>query len=195
MPKTLLVKIDMPITISDLSFASVDDDMLATAGILTKTAEQTVSGIRRYYYVSQTPWRILWVCQTGQPLDLAKPNLWASMLIGWDPGTSRFVPQEAEGKQHSKFTVLTTYQLTDDQVAAMDATIAKLSELIAKAPRSDRSGGSRGGDVGRPRIGDGAISRTVTLSPQQWQKAENIGNGNTSAGLRAAIDAYEERHD
>lgn len=196
MTKTLLAKLDLALTVMDLQFETVDTSHPALAGLLTKTAEQTVDGIRRFYYVSQPPWRILWVSQAGQPLELNGSNIWLSMLVGWDPGTSRFVPQEAEGKQHSKFTVLTIYRMANDEIETIarqtGVTVTTLSQLIMRAPRADQAGGSRGGDVGRPRIGKGAIARTITLSPEQWQKAEQIGNGNASAGLRAAIDGYQE---
>lgn len=41
--------------------------------------------------------------------------------------------------------------------------------------------------AGRPRIGDGAIARSVSLSKEDWDKLNVWGDQNASKGVRKAI--------
>lgn len=41
--------------------------------------------------------------------------------------------------------------------------------------------------AGRPRIGNGAIAKSVSLSKEDWDKLTLWGRGNASAGVRIAI--------
>lgn len=43
--------------------------------------------------------------------------------------------------------------------------------------------------VGRP-VTIGAVRKNITISPERWEMAQKIGNGNASAGIAAALDAY-----
>ncbi|ECB1778535.1 hypothetical protein EU837_01990 [Salmonella enterica subsp. enterica serovar Kibi] len=43
--------------------------------------------------------------------------------------------------------------------------------------------------VGRP-VTVGAVRKNITISPERWELAQKIGNGNASAGIAAALDAY-----
>ena len=50
-------------------------------------------------------------------------------------------------------------------------------------------GGKRAG-AGRKPTANPMVKRTATLAEQHWAKAEQIGNGNASAGIRAALEKY-----
>jgi hypothetical protein len=55
-----------------------------------------------------------------------------------------------------------------------------------------RWGGARSG-AGRPKLADGpTIEATVSLPQAQDAKAKRLGDGNRSAGVRRALDAYTE---
>lgn len=40
----------------------------------------------------------------------------------------------------------------------------------------------------KPRLGEGAIAKGVTLAPKQWDVASEIGDGNYSLGIRRLVD-------
>lgn len=47
--------------------------------------------------------------------------------------------------------------------------------------------------AGRPRLGSGgAQTLTITLRPEDLEKARAIGQGNASAGIRRALETYQE---
>ena len=48
-------------------------------------------------------------------------------------------------------------------------------------------GGKREG-AGRKKM-PGTIMKSVKLTPEQWEKARTIGNGNMAAGIRMALDS------
>jgi hypothetical protein len=169
-------------------------------GIFVKTAERTVDGRRRYYYAGLGAHRILLVMRNGHPLEsLSQPDAYIKALVGWDAGTSEFVLPAHAGKRHTKITVDMLLTLDESAAqkyaAASGVEIESLAHVLAQAPRSDRAGGARG-DVGRKPVGGDveAVPRTITLLPEQWRLAEAIGGGNRSAGIRAALDAWEASH-
>ncbi|EDU8875910.1 hypothetical protein MQY53_001612 [Salmonella enterica subsp. enterica] len=45
--------------------------------------------------------------------------------------------------------------------------------------------------VGRP-VTIGFVRKNISISPELWEQAQRIGNGNASAGISAAICAYME---
>jgi hypothetical protein len=45
---------------------------------------------------------------------------------------------------------------------------------------------------GNPRTETRYIGNTATLERHHWQKAELIGDGNSSKGIRRALDKYEQ---
>ena len=58
-----------------------------------------------------------------------------------------------------------------------------------------KSQGGQRPNAGRPYIdgatpgqGRRAVSRTITLTAEQWQFLADLGDGNASAGVRALID-------
>lgn len=52
-------------------------------------------------------------------------------------------------------------------------------------------GGHREG-AGRKPVADGAIMKSVKLTPGQWERAREIGRGNAAEGIRRALDAWHE---
>ena len=169
-------------------------------GVFVKTAERTVDGRRRYYYASVGVHRVLLVMRNGHPLEsISQPDAYIKALVGWDAGTSEFVLPAHAGKRHTKITVDMLLALDESAAqkyaAASGVEIESLAHVLAQAPRSDRAGGARG-DVGRKPVGGDveAVPRTITLLPEQWRLAEAIGGGNRSAGIRAALDAWEASH-
>lgn len=45
--------------------------------------------------------------------------------------------------------------------------------------------------AGRPVV-YGAVRKNISISPEHWEKARRIGNGNASAGFARAVDEFEE---
>jgi hypothetical protein len=177
-------------------FLKVDFPINPIDGAMVKTAERTVDGQRRYYYAGAGPHRILFVMRNGQPIEaLDEPNTYVKALVGWDPGTADFVLPQHAGKQHTKVTVDLLLTLTPEGAAefarAAGAEVESLAHILANAPRSDKAGGARG-VVGRKRLAGGTQARTVTLTPEQWALAEQLGGGeNASAGIRRALDEWK----
>ena len=50
-------------------------------------------------------------------------------------------------------------------------------------------GGYRPGS-GRKPIADRTEAKSVKLTPDQWEKARQIGSGNMAEGIRKALDAF-----
>ncbi len=48
---------------------------------------------------------------------------------------------------------------------------------------------------GNPRTQIRYIGNTATLERHHWQKAEQIGDGNSSKGIRRALDKYKGEND
>ena len=164
--------------------------------VFVKTAERTVDGRRRYYYAAAGSQRVMIVTRNGQPLEhLNQPNAYIKALIGWEPGTSEFTLPAHANKQHTKITV--DMLLTLDERAANEYArvnnleIESLTAVLSNAPRADRPGGARG-DVGRHPVGSEtrAVSRSVTLLPEQWEVVEGIAKGNRSAGVRWLVEDW-----
>jgi len=186
----MLIYIDVPINIITPQERPVEfSNQLA----LVSTGEQTVNDVLRRYYAAHLPLRLLLVMQVGNVTDL-QVGRYAKALLGWDDGDNPYVLIGQEGKRHTKISV--TDILTYPPLTGPEWT--PLSEIIAKAPRSDRPGGWRGGDSGRPPVIDGDLTerRTVTLPSRLWRRIEALGNGNFSAGVRKLADlagiTYEE---
>jgi hypothetical protein len=165
---------------------------------LTKTAERTINGIRRYYYAGAGAHRILIVMRNGEPLEaLAAPNIYVKALVGWDEGSADFVLPEHAGKQHTKITVDMVLVLTPEQAQEWATTaglkVESMAQILANAPRSDRAGGARG-EVGRKPVGGTERARpgSVSLLPDQWALAERLGDGVASVGIRRALDAWRD---
>lgn len=140
-----LVHIDTPISL--LHECSSQPEIMETPTDWIKTAEQTIAGERRNYYVSCPPWRILIVARNG--LDIRRLNTgalkhvcYADCLVGWDDGQSGFVRDENKGRKHTKVTINTLYTLAPDaaqaNARAAGVEIVEWSALLAKAPRSDQ---------------------------------------------------------
>lgn len=179
-----IIKIDSPVIIATHEFTDEEGNPVSPGSPgelwLKQTAEQTIDGVRRYYYSALSPHRILVATRTGKPLQPGKRGYWKA-LIGWDDGTSRFTLQEDAGKRHTKITIDTTFEVPPVE----DANATPLSEIVAKAPRSDRAGGWLS-NTGRPEIreGDPTEARTITLPASLWRWIEELGDGNRSAGVR-----------
>ena len=164
--------------------------------VFVKTAERTVDGRRRYYYAASGPQRVMIVMRNGQPLEhLNQPNAYIKALIGWEPGTSEFALPAHANKQHTKITVdmlLALDERAADEYARVNSLeIESLTAVLSNAPRADRPGGARG-DVGRHRVGGEtrAVSRSITLLPEQWEVVEGIAKGNRSAGVRWLVEDW-----
>ena len=96
--------------------------------------------------------------------------------------------EEVEGnwpnqRDARKYAILSSIMVMSGEVNPDDVEI----ELIE--PAALRWGGARPG-AGRPSVAEETIETTVTLSADQAAKAERIGYGNRSKGIRRAIDAY-----
>ena len=77
-----------------------------------------------------------------------------------------------------------------DQEAGGPATRPmSFSELLARAPRTDRPGGARG-DVGRKALvtGEFTEAHSITLPASVWRRVEEIGDGNRSEGVRRLVE-------
>lgn len=61
--------------------------------------------------------------------------------------------------------------------------------------RKDKRGGARPGAGRKAELTDGGATETVRvrLTPQQKHKAEKLGNGNISAGVRAALEGHKKK--
>jgi hypothetical protein len=51
-----------------------------------------------------------------------------------------------------------------------------------------KHGGAREG-AGRKRIAQKTVSKSVKLTPEQWARAKEIGDGNAAEGIRRAIES------
>lgn len=181
------------------------DDMLTMAEHAdipinwTKTAERTVDSIRRLYYASCAPFRTLVVMRNG--VDIRRLNMggpqaitYATALVGWDDGTQGYVRPEDAGKRHTKITIDVLFTLTPDGARAnareAGIEIIEWSDLLRNVPRSDRPGGYRG-TQGRTRIDQSEPTVRLSASvPASYRDAvKRLGNGDISAGVRAAIEA------
>ncbi len=171
----------------------------------TKTAEQTVDGMRRLYYASCAPYRVLVVSQNGldirrfqrPPAATGPAYVYASALVGWDKGSRGYVRKEDEGKQHTKISieVLFTFGNADQpRVAAEQAglTLIDWSELLKGAPRSDRAGGFRGSQ-GRKSLDadEESVSLRASVPASYVETLKALGNGNVSLGLRRVVEAAQ----
>lgn len=164
----------------------------------TKTGEQTVNGVRRLYYAACPPHRVMVVMRNG--VDLRQLNhqhgglLYATALVGWDEGAAGYVRQGEEGKRHTKISIDVLHTFQPDYAAANvrqhGIELTSWSALLSKAPRSDQRGGYRG-TQGRQRIDqDEPTSRISASVPASYVDAlRKLGNGDISAGVRAAIEA------
>lgn len=47
------------------------------------------------------------------------------------------------------------------------------------------------GPVGRP--SNGTVKKLITITPEMWERAIEIGNGNASGGISEAIAAFEKQ--
>lgn len=195
-----LIQVDIPIIIG----AHELETPLATESELwlVKTGEQTVDGIRRYYYAGQPPRRILVVMRNGEPLERVEPGDQLVALVGWDDGSDRFALPGDAGKRHTKISVDRVLRLAEAdagrvaELLAGDGTVSvALSELVARAPRADRAGGQRGDAAGRPPVVDGDRTEVhgVSLPSQAWREVEALGAGNRSLGLRLLWEAGKGR--
>lgn len=187
-----IIYIDVPVNVITQQDRPVEfTNQLA----LVETGEQEVNGVLRRYYAAHLPLRLLLVMQRGNTAQQLRQGGYVKALLGWDDGDNPFVMLGQEGKRHTKLSVGLIYNgpLPDGV-----EEIVPLSEIIAKAPRSDRPGGWRGGEGGRPPVIDGDLTerRTVTLPSRLWRRIEVLGNGNFSAGVRKLADlagiTYEE---
>lgn len=160
-----------------------------------KTAERTVGGERRNYYVACPPWRILVVMRHGvdiRQMNVGAPASYADALVGWDDGASDFVRQENAGRRHTKITISTLYTWTPDDARAAagkaGVEIVEWSKLLVGAPRSDQVGGYRG-TQGRHRVGgdEPTVSVSIRLPESLVALARNHGNGDVSTGVRNAL--------
>lgn len=190
-----LVHIDEPVVL--LHDCKIADSARAVPADWLKTAEQTIAGERRNYYVACPPWRILVVTRNG--LDLRRLNTGASKqvcyvdcLVGWDDGQSGFVREENKGRRHTKITISTLYTLSPEaaqaNARAAGVEMIEWSALLAKAPRGDQRGGYRG-TQGRHRLDadEPSIATTVRLPESLIALARSLGNGEVSDGLRTAL--------
>ena len=53
------------------------------------------------------------------------------------------------------------------------------------------AGGARPG-AGRPALAEKTVMKSVKLKAEQWAKAQRIGDGNAAAGIRKALDEYQD---
>ncbi len=58
--------------------------------------------------------------------------------------------------------------------------------VLSAQVHANYHGGARDG-AGRPALDGGSVRVTVTLTPAQVVKAESLGNGNVSEGIRKAL--------
>lgn len=190
-----LVHIDTPVSL--LHECSSQPEVMETPTDWIKTAEQTIAGERRNYYVACPPWRILVVTRNG--LDLRKLNTreikqvcYVDCLVGWDDGQSGFVREENKGRKHTKITISTLYTLSPDaaqaNARAAGVEMIEWSALLAKSPRGDQRGGYRG-TQGRHRLdaGEPSVAVSVRLPESLVALARSLGNGDVSAGVRSAL--------
>lgn len=190
-----LIHVDVPIVIGvhELETPLATDNALW----LIQTGEQTVDGIRRYYYTGQPPRRILIVMRNGEPLERVEPDdLWLA-LIGWDDGANSHVPLSDANRYHTRINIDRVLRLAEadaGRVAEMldgaGTPSVRLSEIVARSSRSGRVGGWRGDIGGRPPIapGDPTEAHAVTLPASLWRTVEAAGGGNRSLGLRRRLD-------
>jgi hypothetical protein len=157
---------------------------------LVETGTALVDGAPRRYYAAHPPLRLLLVMQTGNIADL-QVGRYVQALLGWDNGDNPYVLDGQQGKRHTKISVtgITAYPSITDEWTP-------LSEIVAKAPRSDRPGGFRGGDSGRPRLAEDDLteSHNVSLPSRVWRKIEVLGDNNRSAGVRKLADMAGINH-
>jgi hypothetical protein len=50
-------------------------------------------------------------------------------------------------------------------------------------------GGAREG-AGRKPVAEKTVMKSVKLTPEQWARAQEIGEGNAAKGIRRALDAW-----
>jgi hypothetical protein len=189
-----LIQVDIPIIIGQHELeTSLDTDQ---ALWLVKTGEQTTDGIRRYYYAGQPPRRILIVMRNGEPLERVEPGDMLVSLVGWDDGANPHVLPGDVGKRHTKISVDRVLRLAEADAGRVAEMLAgdgtpsvRLSEIAARAPRSDRAGGWRGDAAGRPVVapGDPTEVHAVSLPASLWRAVEEAGAGNRSLGLRRRL--------
>jgi len=53
-----------------------------------------------------------------------------------------------------------------------------------------KHGGAREG-AGRKPVAPRTIMKSVKLTPDQWARAREIGQGNAAEGIRRALDSYK----
>ena len=178
-----LIFIDMTVAV----ISAPDTTLGQPAGELRviKTGEQTMDGARRYYYAANPPRRLLIVARNGVNLEATRPGQYWQALIGWDDGDNAYVLSGDEGKRHTKLTVDMLIDLPIDAVETIP-----LSTVVDRAPRSDRPGGVRGTMTGRPPVqpGDRVEQHNITLPSRLWRRAEDVGQGNRSAGVYKLIE-------
>ena len=159
---------------------------------VTQTGELLLDGEPRRYYAALAPHRLLIVMRHGRSIEEAQVGLMLHAAIGWDDGHHPYVTAGGADKRHSKITVIEVLAIDDDLPA--DAKVTALSDVVARAPRSDRPGGQRTDMPGRPPIvdGDSVEAHNVTLPSRMWRRIEAAGEGNRSAGIRKLIEQVEE---
>lgn len=183
-----LIFVDMDIVISDAPAEA--SSRPANELRLVRTGTQLIDGVLRYYYAAEPPLRILIVMRNGMALEDVPTGYYLKALVGWDDGTAFVLPGDA-GKQHTKLSV--DLVLDDALIVRADVGLISLSSIVARAPRSDRPGGWRGGTPGRPPVaaGDRVEQHNITLPSQLWRRVEHAGVGNRSAGIRKLIEGED----
>ena len=143
---------------------------------LYRTTEQTVGGVRRYYYVALPPRLVLVVTRTGEPLDLVKRGDYVRGLVGWDDGDSKFVLPAGAGQRHTKITI-------DGKLdgGPGDGEATRRSALVEQAPRIEMPGAR---PVGRPR--DPGFAKLVQVRFDSQAQAELVLSA-LDARERAAV--------
>ena len=55
---------------------------------------------------------------------------------------------------------------------------------------SEKHGGARDG-AGRKPVAPKTVMKSVKLTPDQWGRAQKIGDGNAAEGIRRALDRWK----
>lgn len=154
---------------------------------LISTGEQLVDAQPRRYYATPPPLRLILILRADCRIEDMLPGRLLSALIGWDEGDGEHVLRHGVGKRHTKLTVDRVLDMNDN---LPDDPVTALTTIIARVPRSDRAGGARSDDLGRPPIDEAgnAEAHNVTLPARMWRRIEDVGQGNRSAGVRALVE-------
>lgn len=155
--------------------------------LLISTGEQLVDGEVRRYYATPPPLRLLLVLRADCLIEDMRIGQMLAALVGWDEGDNAHVLPHGRMRRHTKLTVERILDMNDD---LPDDPVIALSAILAKVPRSDRTGGNRSDELGRPPIvaGDSVEAHNITLPSRMWRRIEDIGRGNRSAGVRALFE-------